>query len=107
MNIFKCDICNRETFINPQCQVVKKRQTINGKEIEIPEYVKMKNQNRSTGKMEEIDVPKIEDLQERTYIVSLRLGQEVVQRDFCKTCFDSLKEHFFNLWNKLENMELA
>lgn len=115
MVTWKCDICGKDTFVNPptepQFEERMVKVAVKGKdgetyEVEVPQTLpkmaKMKRQHLHTGEIEDVDVQEILDLAPRTYIINLTVGPEAVQRDFCKEC---LKEHVMPevqaLWDKL------
>jgi hypothetical protein len=113
--MFKCDSCGKDTMLHPPTKPVYKevRTTqmvpvqkgglpdqngnitpligLEEREVvtQIPETIKVKRQNPLTGQMEDMEVPALEDLFERAYIVRLTVGQEEVQRDFCKPCLQA------------------
>lgn len=88
MNIFKCDICGKETYINPKIvqeldengKQVFKKQVVNGVMNTIPSYI---------------------ETQERAYIVRLSVGNEVIQKDFCKEHLNDVMPELEALRNKL------
>lgn len=124
---WNCDVCGKETNVNPQTKPV-----MEDKPIQVPEVdpttgqpvqdddgkVKMKTvmqkvqkrttvkvQDMITGKVTNQEIGLFEDVTPRAYIVRLGVGQEVVQRDVCKTCLDTLMPLIRPMWDKLEKME--
>jgi hypothetical protein len=96
--LWKCDICGKETSINPQVKPVM----IDG----VQAKGKRKYQNPQTNEVETIEVPLYEDLEPRTYIIKVNVGQENVTRDVCKECLEKEMLPLIKpLWDKLENME--
>lgn len=116
-----CDECGVETHLVPNYE-----QEFEEKEVEIPvpnpknvneqikvkhkvkasKTVKMKRQNVHTGKMEEVDVPKVKYLQPKCIVVRLQVGlNEYVQRDFCEKCYKQHEDKIKSLWNHLEKID--
>jgi len=120
-----CDICGKPTYVNPEIKplfdeieeeipvpkvnlenktnpVVWEKKKV---KKQIPVMHKVKTQNATTGKMEEKEVQKFEDLQPRAYIVQLRVGGETVQKDFCKECLDRVVRPLLKpVWDKFVEM---
>lgn len=71
----------------------------------VPKMAAMKRQNPESGKVETIAVPEHRDLKPRAFIISLRVGGEKLQRDFCRDCLDSLMPEIKALWTRLETIE--
>lgn len=127
MNFFRCDICGKETMVNPPIErlmedkkierdvpytvtnpktkekkLLYKRETVIQK---VPKMSIMKRMNAQTGAIEEVPVPATRDLKPRAIIVSLSVGNEVIQRDFCVECFDKkIKKKMKGAWNLLEKV---
>lgn len=105
MNVFKCDLCGKETYVNPPFEHVFEEKEIDGVKVKSPVTVKMKRQDMSTGVMTEVDVPKINDLKPRAIIVRLYSGSESIFKDFCVDCYNtSIKPEVVKLWNTLESV---
>ena len=108
-----CDICGVETFINPRTEpVFEEREVevvINEKTKEtmkkvqkFPVTTTMQRQDHRTGEIREVQVQKVRDLDERSYLIQLTVGSEYVHRDFCKKCLDQHVRPFFGpLWDVL------
>lgn len=89
MNVFKCDVCGKETYINPK---VKPKLDKNGKQIIKKEVV--------NGILQQ--VPQFEEEQERAYIVRLSVGMtDVIQKDFCKEHLEDIMPELTALREKL------
>ena len=68
-----------------------------------PVMRKFRRQNPSTGNVDIIDVPALEYLAPRTVLVSLKTGDENIQKDFCEDCYNSkVKLKVEALWKELE-----
>jgi len=122
MNNWHCDICKKETFVNPDLEplfeekefdvptpiaVGKGKIEIQNKKVvqKVPKMTTMKQQNIKTGKIELIPVQAHKELQERTFIIALRAGQEKIQRDFCRDCLEKhVMPKIKELWDVLENI---
>lgn len=113
-NRWNCDLCGKQTFMNPAAKPVFEQQgvktvprldpetkkplvkIVDGKpELlvdEVPNMVpvmeKMRRQNLHNGTIEEIPVQKIEYLEEPAVLVKLKVGHENIQRDFCRECLN-------------------
>jgi hypothetical protein len=89
MNVFKCDVCGKETYINPK---VRPKLDSNGKQIIKKEVI--------AGLLKE--TPLFEEEQERAYIVRLSVGMtDVIQKDFCKEHLEDIMPELTALRNKL------
>ena len=139
MNINNCDTCNKKTYMNPDREIVQEDRTI---EYEIPVPVKagvdkatgkdvfimeMQKQTKTiqkpvmtyqrrmdaiTGKIVKHPVPKIIYKQPLTVFVRLKIGGDIIQRDFCEECIkggnEKAKEIFEQaekLWDLLEGID--
>lgn len=112
--VWKCDICNKDTYINPPTEP-----DIEFKEVEvklqdktetikqpIQKKAKMKRQNIYTGDIEEIEIPLMKDLKPRTIIINLKAGAETIQKDFCMDCYQKhVSKEVSKLWKKLEGIK--
>ena len=123
MNIFKCDICGKETKINPKHKIeheekvmdvtikVENKKTGKIEERTIPQkrvvpvMIKKKQQNPMTGEMDVVEVPKIVDLEERTFLVQFYIGEDYIKKDFCNDCLQEIMPEAEALWKKLESIE--
>lgn len=113
MNTQQCDTCGKKTFpvLNPNdpnemIPVTEEKefeQEINQidkndpkKIIKVKQKFKKivsvmtfeKRQNAITGKIEKIPMPKFIDKKARTYWIRLKVGGEIIQRDFCLDCLN-------------------
>lgn len=104
MLVFNCDICNKQTTPDPPIEpIFEETFDINGNKIKVQKMSIMKRQD-SMGNVTEVEIPAFKDLSPRTYFVRYTLGQETIQRDFCKECFDNLRNELIPLWDKLEQI---
>ncbi len=121
MQKWNCDLCGKDTFINPPTQTVMEEREF---EVEVPQLddkgkpttkkviqtakipktTKALRQNHETGNIEEYDVPLTKDLKPRAYIIQLHCGYENVTRDFCKKCLKKVPE-IKALWDALAKIE--
>jgi hypothetical protein len=121
--VFHCDICGKETSVNPPTETVMEDREveyevpdIDPNDVEgtrnrtkkmsitqkLPKIAKMKRQNPFTGTIENIDVPMMRDLKDRAYILQLSIGHEAVQRDFCHDCLKAeIMPIVQPLWDRL------
>lgn len=89
MNLFKCDVCGKETYINPK--IVPKLGE-DGKQI-IQKTVE-------NGVLKQ--TPLFEDSQPRAYIVRLSVGMtDVIQKDFCEEHLQDVMPELTALREKL------
>lgn len=111
-----CDKCGIPTHLDPPREHVierfeKVRVPSNDPKIEkyqnqpIPKMETKKTLDPISKKMVDVSVPVMKDLEERTYIVELRIGQDRIQRDFCKKCLDSIESDILNLKSVLEKFD--
>lgn len=111
-----CDSCGIPTHLDPpKEQVIDRVERVRlpnsdpnvekFQNVNIPKTVKHKTLDPISKKMVEIDVPLMRDLEERTYIVELRIGQDRIQRDFCKKCLDTIESDIMNMKNVLERFD--
>ena len=105
--ICHCDICGKTTYLSPPTEMVFKTiKDENGVEYKVPETSKIRRENPHTKKMETLDVPKMKDLEPRSYLVQLHVGQtEYIQRDFCFECLEKIKKDVKGFWDFLENIK--
>ena len=98
MNIFKCDVCGKETRIAPKFEKVFDK---DGK----PKLTTIKSMNFATGEVVEQTVQETRDLEDRCYIVKLNAGPQVIQKDFCEEHYKEMLPHINQLWKALEEIE--
>lgn len=99
MNVFKCDECGEECYINPPTELVyeptpKKDEKGVLQLQKKPVMVDVPTHNPATGKIEKRTVQATRDLKLRCYIVRLSLGLQQAQKDLCEHCY---KKHFDTL----------
>ncbi|GEM_PF-3420888 len=128
-----CDICGKQTLVNPpteqvveevtreiqvpstvEKEVVEAGQKRMKKTVEfqtqtvtekIPKMAKMKRQDPFTGEVQDVDVPELKDLKPRAYLVNLNVGHEMIQKDFCKECLEKVMPEVQALWDKLASIK--
>ena len=98
---WKCDVCGKDTHVNPPVVQVFETQKIGDKVFDVLKMQKLQTMNFVTGEMEEQNVPVVKDLKPRAHIVKLNAGQQIVQRDFCDECLQSIMPELKALWDKL------
>lgn len=120
MITFHCDSCGLETFFNPPTEQVTKEEVHEynvpdpdnpgqmkkeKRTVKVPEMTFMRMQDpNGSGAMIDQPIPKMKDLKPRAWRVQLRVGQESIDRDFCKKCLDKcLKTELANLQKTLES----
>lgn len=54
----------------------------------VPVMETMRRQNLHNGTVEEVQVQKVEFLEEPAVMVKLKVGYENIQRDFCRACLE-------------------
>lgn len=69
--------------------------------VRSPKMATMKRQNIHSGVIEDIPIHETRDLSPRTYIVRLTIGNETVQRDFCRDCLSDLMPGLKTMWTQL------
>ena len=101
MHAFNCDICGKQTHINPPTEPIfeigeggKKRQVL----------VELKSMDFNSGKVVSQMVPKLKDLKPRAHLIKLNAGIQSVQRDFCDGCLEQVMPEVKALWEKLERI---
>ena len=118
-NKWNCDDCGKETHVNPMTEPVPdmkkpvidpktKQHMINpatGKPVYHQKLTKQKYQHPISGEMIERDIPEVKFLQPKCYIVRLKIGDEVIQRDFCKECLDKRLDAFKETFKSLEEIK--
>jgi protein-arginine kinase activator protein McsA len=93
MNKFVCDVCGKDTNLNPKVEIVPG-------ETEV-----IKTQDYRTGEVVEQKAQKLKDLELRCHIVRLSAGQfQAIQKDFCTECIEQVMPEIKSLWNKLESI---
>lgn len=130
--VWHCDSCGKETHLNPPVEMLwdnveteidvpyteeiedpenpgsMKKVVLFKKETHtepVPRLTHMKVQNGQTGEVEDLEIQDSVDLKPRAYLLRLSVGNETIQKDFCKECLDSvvLKESKA-LWDKLASI---
>lgn len=119
MNLFKCDICAKETKLNPKVEQVfeekmvtkeikdpKTGKTTTGTEVvKTPKMKKIKQYDLATGQCYEREVQETRDLEPRCYIVKLNAGPvQMIQKDFCEDCYKTVLPQINALWATLEQI---
>jgi len=84
-------------------QMMKTIEVVNVEQVvRKPKMAVMKRQNHQSGEIEDIPIQEIKDLEPRAFIVRLTLGQEQVQRDFCRDCLEKeIVPHVKHVWDML------
>jgi hypothetical protein len=113
---WKCSGCSSHGHVSPTTkQVFEDKQVITGKDekgdpiIEtrkMPKLTTRKRQNPN-GTVSDVNIQEVEDVEPRIFIVRLAIGEEIIQRDLCKTCFDELKPKLQKMWKQLESIKNA
>jgi len=117
---WKCDICGKDTYVNPpmepafeDVEVEKKipyTKTVKGEKVLVyktgmvverrPVMTTMHRQNPFTGEIEECAVQKMIFKKDLALLLNLLVGNESFQRDFCVDCYNihirPLVEPLFN-----------
>lgn len=89
MHVFRCDSCGKDTWVNPPSKATGESRIL-------------RQQDVHTGDIQTLQVPEVEDLKPRTYIVYLQGGLEKIQKDFCEECYkEHIKPLLEPLWDKL------
>lgn len=115
---FRCDNCNAEGKVHVLTKAVMRKEirkvakadpTTNkvvtvDQEVEIPETIKVKTMNMNTGKVEEIEIPKTEDLELRIHLIKFRAGQQSIQKSVCGKCLNTFQPMIKDIWNKFESI---
>lgn len=83
-----CDMCGKETRVNPPCE-------------QTGELIDFEYMDPFTNEITSKKVNKVKDLLPRTHIVKLNAGQQIIQRDFCGECVDTIPE-IKALWDVLK-----
>lgn len=104
-NVFKCDICGKETLLYPPFKHKTNKVTMDGATVEVPATKKVKRQNFHTGKIEIVEVPDVEYIKPPTIIVKLQVAGEEIQKDFCEDCVKKIKGNIDALWDVLEGID--
>lgn len=131
-NSFQCDICTKTTYINPPSEPQWEEHKVevsvpytedvpdpdvpskfskvlkykNETQItRLPKLTKMRRQNAQTGEVEEVPIQDIKDLQPRAYLIRLMVGNEVLQKDFCKECLETIMPQIQALWDKMASIK--
>lgn len=99
--LWKCDLCGKETHVNPPTKPMYDE--VDGKKV--PKTAILKQQDAHTGKMNDIKIHLHEDLKPRAFITKISIGQESIQKDFCKECLDKVLPNLKKAFNTLVNIE--
>ena len=119
MQVFKCDICGKDTKIYPKTaqkykdefrevesydkkekKIVTKHQLVKVPVVELMDW-----QNPSNGSIQKREIPIVEDLEERAILVRLSIGPfDSVQRDFCTDCYSKIKPDCDKLMKQLKSI---
>jgi len=139
MNSNNCDTCDKKTFVNPDRETVYESEDIDfelpipvkqGKDketgadlytienkkqtktIKKPVMTYQKRMDQNTGKIVKYPIAEVKFLQPLTVFIRLKLGGDIIQRDFCEECIrggnEKAKEIFETaekLWSLLEDMK--
>lgn len=116
-----CDICGTPGTIHPKTEPITKVQTIKvevpdpdniGKmkiqeiQKEVPETTILRRQDVQTGTIQKHVIQATRDLEPRSIIVSLKFGNENIQKDFCVECYNKhIKRHVEKMYIELEKIE--
>jgi len=104
-NVFKCDICGKETYLYPPFTYKTKKEMIGDIEVDVPVTKKITRQNMQTGKVESVSVPDVEYQLPVTILVKLQVAGQEIQKDFCEKCVEEVMSDIKLLWYKLEKIE--
>lgn len=102
MNKHYCDMCGKETFINPPFEKVFHEDT------NLPVYDTIDQFDMATGKVFSKKVHKLKLLKPRTLFIRVHVGSEYVIRDICDECYTTnkdLQNHCKNLYDFLKNIK--
>jgi hypothetical protein len=129
---YRCDICGKTTTLyppteplwdehkvevslpyteeepdpnNPARKVKVLKYKTETQVTKVPKLSHIKRQNATTGEVEEIPIQDVKDLQPRTFFVRLNIGQETIQKDFCKECLSEVMIEAQALWDKLASIK--
>ena len=111
MNQWRCDVCGKETFLNPLTEPIMESKEIEievdgaklKKTIEVQKTIKMRTMDYSRGVIVESEVGAVKDLAPRAHIIRLTAGQQSIQHDFCQDCLDKLPE-IKKFWDFMESI---
>lgn len=95
---FKCDGCGKATRMNPPSEPVLDE---NGQ----PKFIEREVQNPATGQLVTTRIPEIKYLEEKCYLVSLKVGDVKVQRDFCEECLLKIKPRLKEVMTLLKEVK--
>jgi len=101
---WNCDVCGKDTLVNPPTKPILEEVVIEGKKQIVQKKVKKKFQDSVSGEVKTVMVPQVEDLYPRAYIIKLNVGMETIQRDVCLDCLPKIKPELDALWKKLEDI---
>lgn len=91
-----CDVTGKEVFMTPKMKIVLGE---DGK----PVMGKTKIQDGS-GKIIQKEVPEVEYLEEKAFLVRLSVGDESIQRVLSDEALKPIKAKLLDVWNLLEAM---
>jgi hypothetical protein len=109
---WKCDKCPTVGHLSPKVEPITEKYEVTvpgpkGPEKVIkdrPKMTSLRVQDTHTGKMSNQPVVAVKDLGTRITIIQLRVGDESVAIQLCKSCLDSFRGNFASLWSKLEEV---
>jgi hypothetical protein len=111
-----CDICGKETFINPAVEKVFETKMMDipyqeagvdktmQVEQKVPVLVDLMRMDHKTGEIRAIKVQKVNELEERAIFLRLDVGDEYVTRDLCRSCVETVRPLFGPLWDKMASI---
>lgn len=77
------------------------------KNVQKNKLVKVKQQDPVTGQIRVVEVPAHKDLAPRIYRVSITLGNEQINRFFCKDCLKKRHDKLKAAWDAIEETDEA
>lgn len=101
MNHFSCDMCKKQTFVNPPTELVFSKDKDGNN---VPVLIILKTMDFNTGEMVETQVQRQVDLKPRAHIIRLTAGQQMIQKDFCSACLQEVMPEIKGLWDRLEEV---
>ena len=102
---WKCDVCGKDTWVNPPTETIFEEIEVDKKKVKVPKKITAKTQDPFTGEIKDIPIHAQRDLKPRAYMVKLSIGGESVQRDFCKECLEHFKPELNGLFDRLAKVE--
>lgn len=109
--LFKCDICNKETTLYPEGEPLMETKEVSvevpnlsEQPVEVPiteqAFKQFKRQNPVTKKKEWVKKPLFKYSTPKTVLIQIKVDGETVTRDFCEECYDKYikdeAEGFYN-----------